>query len=178
VDSGLSRHYARLRHLRESFAEANERLVARLRRVEDHAAELPAANGGWSAAQIGWHVARVTTRFAGLMSGDLPGADRLPDDFTERDWTAVAAEIPARLQAPGAFAPPPGVKRMEAIAALEASAVRMAHALDAVTPERGQRFGISSPIVGGRISVYQIAEWATAHVIRHNRQAKRTLGEG
>jgi hypothetical protein len=26
--------------------------------------------------------------------------------------------------------------------------------------------------------VYQIAEWATAHVARHNRQAKRVLGEG
>jgi hypothetical protein len=37
--------------------------------------------------------------------------------------------------------------------------------------------GITHPIVG-RISVYQIGEWATAHVIRHNRQAKRALGQG
>ena len=42
------------------------------------------------------------------------------------------------------------------------------------TPERGAGYGISSPIVG-EITVYQIGEWATAHVIRHNRQAKRIL---
>jgi hypothetical protein len=67
------------------------------------------------------------------------------------------------------------VKRDEAIAALEASAVRMAHAFDTITPERGARFGITSAIVGGTINVYQIGEWATAHVIRHNKQAKRVL---
>ncbi len=29
----------------------------------------------------------------------------------------------------------------------------------------------------GMISMYQSAEWATAHVACHNRQAKRVLGE-
>jgi hypothetical protein len=53
----------------------------------------------------------------------------------------------------------------------------MARAFDAITPERGELFGISSQIVGGAINMYQIGEWATAHVIRHNRQAKRVLGE-
>jgi hypothetical protein len=53
----------------------------------------------------------------------------------------------------------------------------MARALDVVTPDRGARHGISSPIVGGLITVYQLGEWATAHVIRHNQQAKRTLGQ-
>jgi hypothetical protein len=52
----------------------------------------------------------------------------------------------------------------------------MARALDVVTPERGTRHGISSPIVGGAINLYQVGEWATAHVIRHNRQAKQVLG--
>jgi hypothetical protein len=28
------------------------------------------------------------------------------------------------------------------------------------------------------ISVYEIAEWATAHVARHSHQAKRVLGGG
>jgi len=32
--------------------------------------------------------------------------------------------------------------------------------------------------VDNTIGVYQIAEWATAHVARHNRQGKRVLGEG
>jgi hypothetical protein len=53
----------------------------------------------------------------------------------------------------------------------------MARALDVVTPERGAGLCISSPIVGGPINLYQICEWATAHVIRHNKQAKQVLGK-
>src|SRR6185436_4591598 len=102
MDAKQSQHLDRVRHLRESFAEANERLVARLRRADDEAAER-APEKGWSAAQIGWHVAAVTTRFAGIISGDLAGAQPLPADFTPRSWEVVAAAIPPRLQAPAAF---------------------------------------------------------------------------
>ena len=178
MDPARARHLERLRHIRESFAEANERLVARLRRVDHGAAERGPEGGGWSVAQIGWHVAAVTTRFANLMSGDAAGVQPLPPDFVERDWAAIGGSIPSRLQAPRSTEPPPRVTRDEAVAALEAAGVRLARALDLVTAERGAGFGLSSPIVGGTINVYQIAEWATAHVIRHNRQAKRALGEG
>ncbi len=176
MDPALARHYARLHHLRESFAEANERFVARLRNAGDDEVRRVPGGGGWTAAQIGWHVAKVTTRFAGLMSGDLPGAQPLAADFHEREWSGILSEIPSRLTAPGAFEPPPTVTRTEAIAALEAAGVRMARAFDTITPERGTGHGITSPIVGGTISVYQIGDWATAHVIRHHRQAKRVLG--
>ena len=53
----------------------------------------------------------------------------------------------------------------------------MARALDAVTPDRGAGLCITSPIVGGAINLYQVAEWATAHVIRHNKQAKQVVGK-
>jgi DinB superfamily len=170
----LATHRARVGHLRESFAEANERLVARLRSADDESARRVPDGGGWSAAQIGWHVARVTTSFAGVMSGERPGAQAAPPGFVERPWPAAVAD---RLEAPAAFQPPAGVTRMEAIAALEASGMRMARALDSVTPERGGGHCISSPIVGGAINLYQVGEWATAHVIRHNRQAKQVLGK-
>jgi len=173
----LAAHRARVGHLRESFAEANERLVARLRSADDESARRVPEGGGWSAAQIGWHVARVTTSFAGVMSGDRPGAQPVPPDFVERPWPEIAAAVADRLEAPPAFQPPGGVTRAEAIAALEASGGKMARALDAVTPERGAAHGISSPIVGGSINLYQVGEWATAHVIRHNRQAKQVLGK-
>jgi hypothetical protein len=176
MDAVQSQHLGRIRHLREAFVEANERLVARLRGASDEAAGRTAA-GEWSAAQIGWHVATVTTRFAGLISGDLAGAQPLPDDFRERAWPEVVASIPPRLQAPAALAPPPGVRRGDAISALEAAGMRMARALDSLTAERGARMGITSAVVGS-ITVYQIGDWVTAHVIRHNRQAKRVLGEG
>jgi DinB family protein len=177
MDATQSQHLSRVRHLRESFAEANERLVTRLRRVTDAAAQQAGEGGGWSAAQIGWHVAAVTTQFAGVMSGDLKGAQPLPPDFQEREWASIAAQVPQKLTARGPVLPPAIVGRNEAIAALETAGTRMARALDTLTPARGARTGITHQIVG-TISLYQLGEWATAHVIRHNRQAKRVLGEG
>jgi len=66
----LAAHRARIGHIRESFAEANERFVTRLRAADDEAVQRVPEQGGWSAAQIAWHVASVTRRFAGLMSGE------------------------------------------------------------------------------------------------------------
>jgi DinB family protein len=169
-------HVTRLEQLRESFAEANQRLLARLRNASDEAAERP-PSGAWSASQIGWHVAAVTTRFAAMISGEIPAATAVGAEFRERAWTDVAASIPDRLEAPAITVPPPVVRRGEAVTALEASEKRMSTALDGLSSERADRMGITHPIVGA-ISIYQVGEWATAHVIRHNRQAKRVLGEG
>jgi hypothetical protein len=55
--------------------------------------------------------------------------------------------------------------------------MRMARAFDTLTEARGGGLGITSPAVG-TITVYQIGEWATAHVKRHNKQAKQVLGQG
>jgi hypothetical protein len=175
MDATQARHLARVRHLRESFATANERLVARLRAATDEQAARSLA-GGWTPAQIGWHVAAVTSRFAGVISGDMKGAVPLPDGFVETPWEQVAAAIPAQLKAPDALAPPPSATRHDAIAALEAAGMRMARAFDTLTPERGSRLGLTSPIVG-TITLYQVGEWATAHIMRHNRQAKGALGQ-
>ena len=176
MDAAQSQHLARMRQLRESFAEANERLVARLRKAADDAVQRP-VEGGWSAAHIGWHVAAVTTRFARIMSGDVAAAQPLPAEFRERRWDEVAAAVPPRATAPPQVVPPATVSKSEAIAALESSATKLARALDTLTPERGGRMGITHAVVG-TICLYQLGEWATAHVIRHNRQAKRVLGEG
>jgi DinB family protein len=175
MDALQAAHLARVRHLRESFASANERLVARLRGASDDAAERHNPDG-WSPAQIGWHVASISTRFAALIAGDATGPLPLPESFQERPWAEIAASIPDRLQAPAAAHPPPTVKRAEAVAALEASGTKMARAFDALTSQRGGHMGITHAVVG-TITVYQLAEWATAHIARHNKQAKRILGE-
>ena len=175
MDRAQSEHLARVRHLRETFVEANERLVTRLRRASDEAAGRE-GDGVWSAAQIGWHVAMVTTRFAGLISGDVAGPQPLGEAFRERPWAEIAPTIPDRAKAPTAVLPPPGVRRTDAVAALEAAGMKMARAFDTLTPDRGGRMGITHAMVG-TINVYQIGEWATAHIMRHNRQAKRALGE-
>ena len=165
---------ARVGHLREAFASANERLVARLRGATDEAAERQVPNG-WSAAQIGWHVANVSTRFAALIAGDVGGPQPLPESFAERPWEEITRSMPERIQASPATQPPSAVRRADAVAALEASATKMARAFDALTLERG-RMGITHSLVGP-INTYQLAEWATSHIARHNKQAKRVLGE-
>jgi hypothetical protein len=119
-------------------------------------------------------VSAVNNRFAGLISGDQPGPVALPDGFVERTWDEVLAGIPSKLQAPSSATPPPAVSRDEAISMLEESGMRMARAFDRLTPERGGRMGITHAITG-TISVYQVGDWATAHISRHNRQAKQVL---
>ena len=173
MDGKQSGHLARVRHLRESFAEANEHLANRLRAAADDEAER--ANGGaWSAAQIGWHVATVNTRFAALLAGDVPAAKPLESGFVERPWADVAAAIPPKLQAAAAAQPRGPVTRHDAIAALEASAVKMARAFDTLTPERGTGIGVTNLVVG-TINLYQVGEWAVSHVWRHDAQVERAI---
>ena len=173
MDQQQAAHLSRVRHLRESFASQNEHLVALLRNAEDVAAERT-TDSRWSAAQVGWHVAAVNTRFAALIAGDLPAAKPLAPEFVERPWTEIAAAIPDRLEAATAAMPPPKVSRHDAIALLEASAVKMARAFDTLTPERGGTVGVASPIVG-TINLYQVGEWAATHVARHVAQAGRAI---
>jgi hypothetical protein len=175
MDAKQAEHLSRVRHLREAFSSENEHLVGLLRAAEDDAAERGTADR-WSAAQIGWHVASVSTRFAALMAGEAPGARPLPDDFAERPWTEIAAAIPGQLDAPSAAVPPAGVTLHNAIAALESSAVKMARALDTLTPERGAKIGVTNPLVG-TINLYQLGEWAATHVTRHYEQARHALTE-
>lgn len=173
MDKKQAEHFSRVRHLRQSFAAENEHLVQLLRQA-DHTAAERGVNGQWSASQVGWHVASVNTRFAALISGDVAAAKPLPDDFVERPWTEIAAGIPEKLEAATAATPPPNVTSHDAIAALEASAVKMARAFDTLTAERGAKIGITNPIVG-TINLYQVGEWAASHVARHYQQAKRAL---
>ena len=175
MDQKQSAHLSRVRHLREAFASENEHLVSLLRAAEDEDAER-SSDGRWSAAQVGWHVATVNTRFAALIAGDVPAAKPLPAEFVERPWAGIAAAIPDKLEAATAAMPPPKVTCHDAIAMLESSAVKIARAFDTLTPERGGGIGVTSPIVG-TINLYQVGEWAVTHVARHYQQAKRALGE-
>jgi hypothetical protein len=173
MDARQAGHLARVRHLREAFAASNEHLVKRLRAATDDAAERRPGDG-WSAAQIGWHVASVNTRFAALIAGDVPAAKPLDAGFVERPWASIAAAIPPKLQAAAAAQPTGPVSRHDAIAALEASAVKMARAFDTLSAERGAGIGVTNPIVG-TINLFQVGEWAVSHVERHDAQAERAL---
>src|SRR4051812_19814579 len=118
----METHGERIGRMRQAYRAAHERFVARLRSAPADAGERAPADGGWSAAQIGWHVAAVDGQFADLMSGARPGAQPLPEGATEKPWLEIVAGIPAKLEAGRRVQPPGGVSRDEVLAALEESA--------------------------------------------------------
>jgi hypothetical protein len=170
-------HSERIARITRDFSAALDRLIARLESVDPAAAERPRADGGWSAAQIGWHVATVNMAFAGMLVGAVTrGVAPAPAGFVEPAWSEVAARVPPRLDAPSGSRPPAGVTRIDAVQRLRSSGELMRRALAGLTPERGAGFILQSPIVG-TISMNQVGEWATAHIMRHNAQAKSVLGK-
>jgi uncharacterized damage-inducible protein DinB len=168
-------HDEQIARTRKAYREAHDRLVKRLREAPAEAVERAPADGGWSAAQIGWHVAAVDGSFAGVVSGERPGAQPLPDGAAEKPWSEIVKTIPAKLVAGKRVQPPAQVRRDEALAALAESAAKLDAALAGLDAARGAGHAITHPVIG-TVTLGQIGDWATAHVIRHNAQAKRVLG--
>lgn len=168
-------HAELIARTRRSYREAHDRLVKRLRDAPEDAVHRQPAEGGWSAAQIGWHVAAVDGQFADIVSGAVPVAQPLRPDTAERPWPEIVAAIPARIEAGKRVQPPAGVRRDEVLDLLSASAARLDAALAALDQPRGASYAITHPALG-TITLRQFGEWATAHTIRHNAQAKRVLG--
>ena len=167
-------HEDRIARMTSDFTHAMGRFLERLGRAGARGEAVP-AEGQWSAAQIAWHVALVNEAFAGLIAGSIKGTAPAAGDFVERDWPTVLMGVAPKQVASSRVQPPPDVAMRDAIEKLRASAESLHAALASLTPERGRGYTVKSPIVG-EITVYQIGEWATAHVIRHNAQAKRVLG--
>jgi hypothetical protein len=168
-------HAQLIARTRQSYREAHERLVKRLREADGEAAHRAPADGGWSAAQIGWHVAAVDASFAGLLSGERPGAQPLPEGAHERSWAEILKGMPARIEAGRRVQPPPDARRDEVLTLLAEASAKLDAALAALDEVRGARYAITHPAIG-TVCLRQFGDWATAHTIRHNAQAKRVLG--
>ncbi len=148
------------------------RFLARVEQASDADAERVSPNGGWSVAGIAWHVAVTNEHFAALVDGSVPLATAPEADFSETPFSEITALVPDKLEAPEIFHPPEGVTRAEALARAHASQVRLARALREMPESRGL-WSVNSIL--GQVSVYQVGDWATAHVARHNAQAKRLI---
>ena len=171
----MESHSQLIARSRQTYREAHERFVKRLREAPDDAVHRAPADGGWSAAQIGWHVAAVDGQFADLVSGARPGAQPLAGGAAEKPWMEIVAGIPQRIEAGKRVQPPPDAKRDAVLGMLAESAAKLDAALAALDEQRGAGHAITHPAIG-TITLRQFGEWATAHTIRHNAQAKRVLG--
>ena len=169
----MSDHDARISAIVAALDEAMARFRARLAAADASVAERVPADGGWTPAQVAAHVAAVNGSFASIIDGTFTIAQPPAADFAERDWIEIGGGMPEKLQSPSRVHPPASVTRDEALTKLDASGAKLVAALRGVDAERA-RWTMDSPVVG-RVSLYQVGEWATAHLIRHNKQIKRLL---
>jgi hypothetical protein len=139
--------------------------------MDDNSAARPAPDGGWSPAQVAWHVAESNRLMAATLSGALPGARR-NDGFVEDP--ALFSRIPPKLETPiPALNPPDGVTREDALTKLRWSAGPTVKAIETLTPDRAANYTVKLPF--GVMNLYQLADFAGAHVGRHKKQLDRCL---
>jgi hypothetical protein len=81
--------------------------------------------------------------------------------------------VPARNESPARFLPPASVAAGDALDQFGQSVSHLARAIESLTPDRA-RYCITNRTVG-TITLYQAGDFAIAHMIRHNMQAKRVL---
>jgi hypothetical protein len=168
-------HDERIAELTTAFTESMARFRARLDAAAPEALAAKPADGGWSPAEVAWHVGAINTAFAGLIDGSLPNARPAVEGFVETPWQDIAARVPAKLDAPERFHPPAGVSPDEALQRLRESESRLVTALRGLSAERAVGYTVKSS-VGTPVNLYQVGNWAAAHVARHNAQVKRALG--
>lgn len=111
-----------------------------------------------------------------MISGEVAAARPLPDGTAARTWAEIAAAIPSKLDAGKRVQPPADVRRDDVLQALDESGRALDAALAALPEDRAAAYAITHPVIG-TVALGHIGEWATAHVARHNAQAKRALAD-
>ena len=152
------------------FNAAQSSLASKLRDLPAAIAEQPPAPDAWSAAQIGWHVAIVNEYFAGVLMGSTPGAQPAPAGFRE---SFDPDRLPKKASSPAAMHPPAVVGRDSALEKLRASGQQLTKAMASLTPERGAGYTVALPF--GTLSLFELADFASAHVTRHAAQIDRCI---
>jgi len=168
-------HEERIVELSTSFTDSMARFLKRLESASPEALMAKPVEGGWSAAEIAWHVGAINNAFAGLIDGSLPNAKPTPEGFVETPWTEIAMRVPAKLEAPPRFHPPADLTAENAMTMIRQSKETMLKALAGLSEARATGFTVKSS-VGTPVNLYQVGNWAAAHVARHNAQAKKLLG--
>jgi hypothetical protein len=160
-------HVERIAAAITAFRRANEAFLAELNTVSEP--ERAPEDGGWTPAQIAWHLAETNLYVAGMIAGRLPGPTQSPG-FSEDP--AVFSKIPERVATPiPDVHPPADVTRQDAVARLRATEAPTIRAIEALPVERASSFTVEFPF--GTINLYQVAEFVGAHVMRHQAQLRR-----
>jgi len=154
-----------------AFQAASDALVSSLEGLTDELATRTPPEGGWTPAQIGWHVAATSDLLAGMLTGDVPGAVPAPPGFIEN--AAIFTAVPSKVETFPVLQPPASTARAAAIARLNTSASATVKAIEALEAERASGHVVQLPF--GHVSLYQLCEFIGAHVARHQAQLDRAL---
>src|SRR4026209_417256 len=106
-------HQKRTHENVSAFRSVSEAMIAVLERSNDAAATHAPADGAWTAAQIGYHVAITADFLAGSLTGSIPKSVPAPSGFQENP--NVFAGVPAKITTFEALEPPAGMTRAEAV---------------------------------------------------------------
>ena len=164
-------HHSRIQTSANAFKTAADHFVSALERVGDDAASAQPKDGGWTPAQIGMHLALSNELFAGVLTGAVPMAQAAPEGFAEDGQ--VFSRVPNKITTFPSLVPPADVKRGEVIERLKRANDQMLTAINALPSERAAGQCVQLPF--GTISLYQFADFAGAHMVRHTAQLQRIL---
>jgi len=163
-------HYERMHAIQAAFLIANHHLAAGVGKLDDARAAQKPADGGWSAAQIAWHVALANERLARILAGEDAGSIvPIPEGFQETSGNIV----PRWVEVFPTLAPPDQATRTEAVARLRSSERAVLDALRTVTMDRSSHECVRMPF--GTCSLYELGDCIAAHVERSSDQLDRTI---
>jgi len=167
----MSAHAQRIQAVRERFAQVNEALASEVEALDAETAVRNPEPDCWSPAQIAHHVALTTGFLSGALSGSI--AELLkprPDDFQE---TLASLDMSEPIKTFPMLVPPADTDPVDAVSRLRASRDTFEGALDTVSEERCGAECVQLPF--GLFSLYEIAEFTAAHVVRHTGQVRRVV---
>jgi hypothetical protein len=150
------------------FQNAHNAFVGKLRELPPESAERRPAAEEWSAAQVGFHVATTNEWIAGVLDGSTPMAQPAPEGFAE---TFNPKSIPAKVKTFPSLEPPAVVSAEVALERLRASGHHLSKAIASLSAERGAGNCVTLPF--GTLSLFELADFTTAHVLRHINQIGR-----
>jgi hypothetical protein len=164
-------HQDQMREKSKAFTAAVSTFSQAVEQLDDATAMRTPQQGGWSVAQIAWHVGTTNELLAGIIGGDVPMAAPAAPGFTENP--GVFGGIPEKMETFPQLMPPAAVTRTEGLAKLRGSEPRVLAAFQALTAERAAGYSVTLPF--GTLSMPQIADFVTAHVMRHLGQVQRAI---
>ncbi|MEX2271904.1 MAG: DinB family protein [Vicinamibacterales bacterium] len=139
-----------------------------LRKAADDAAATRApAEGGWTAAQIGYHVGLANLRLADTT---VKRMDEAPPDFVEEQ--DVLKRVPDKVQTFEALQPPSEINKGAAIEKLDEGFSAVIETFRTLPEDRAQQI-VKFPF--GTLSMYQLGEFVVQHARRHVEQIRRAL---